>query len=113
MMYTRNPDDPHAAPDVPHGYGGNAFREEEHAKQLEEDIPVSNHAVPPRHEKRPPPRRPWFALPDFRHFDLHSFLSGDLLLIAVALLLVTGRDDDCEEEDHDLWLLLLLLYFMK
>ncbi len=124
-MYTRDYPKESAQGDVPCGYGGCAFPPE-----------------PPREDCCPPPEPPCCPPPkcDCReHEDCHkpkcgkkdssllsrflpgglfgggikSFLSGDLLLVVLAVLLVTGDSDGCEEEDNDLWLLLLLLYFMK
>ncbi len=118
MMYTRD-FSPDAHNDIPSGYAGNAFPPTQDAPQ-DNDLPPAD-AIPAGatpHHRPPPPHRhdtgllSRLSLSRLGDLNLGSLLSGDLLLIAVALLLVMGGDDDCEDSG-DLWLLLLLLYFMK
>ncbi|MDD6981019.1 MAG: hypothetical protein PUJ21_04670 [Clostridia bacterium] len=111
---------------VPPGYGGSAFlsssgAEEEPDTQAppRESEPVFQKAEtdePPCKETSCAPRgcshRPsLFGKWKFPGMD--GLFSSDLILIALSLLLLTGRGDDCEEKDDDFWLLLLLIFFMK
>lgn len=112
-MYSRD----FHADSVPPGYGGNAFTSQPPCEDVPEDAAPRCCPEPP--PPPPPPRKPSRRPPLFPLRDklyaggVGDLLSGDILLIAVAALLLTGRGEGCEEEDHDLWLLLLLIYFMK
>lgn len=113
-MYSRD----FHADSIPPGYGGNAFPPQPSREEVPEDS-ASRGCSDPLPPPSPPPRKPSRRPPLFPLWDklyaggIGDLFSGDLLLIAVAALLLTGRGEGCEEEDHDLWLLLLLIYFMK
>ena len=80
------------------------------------EIPEPPECGAPKPPRPPKPPRRGLLPPRWEKFcteKIGEFWNGDLLLLAVAILLLTGRGDDCEEQDDDLWLLLLLLYFMK
>ncbi len=121
-MYTSGHTNRDDSPEVPHGYAGSAFSDMRHEPPTQ-DVNHNEEAIPTggrhthrkhAHGHRSPGWLSLFSGGRFPGLDFRSFLSGDLLLIAVALLLVAGdKDDGCEAEDNDLWLLLLLLYFMK
>ncbi len=113
-MYTRDYEQPPQPREVPSGYAGSAFTQEEAAREPAGDTQEAS-ACACHPQKR---RKQNFFLdrllpPSLSQFDLRGFLTGDLLLIVLALLLVTGGEGDCEEDDHDIWLLLLLLVFIR
>lgn len=114
-MYSRD----FHADSIPPGYGGNAFPTQPPCTEEPEDTaprgcPEAPPPPPPQPPRKPLRRPPLFPLWDKLYTNgVGDLLSGDLLLIAVAALLLTGRGEGCEEEDRDLWLLLLLIYFMK
>lgn len=90
------------AREVPPGYRGETFREEPCAPEAP---PAACEAVACRKNH---------CLRDlFGQWDWKEFLTGDLLLIALALLLFFSKDGDGCEKDEDLWLLILILFFLK
>ncbi len=117
-MYTRSFSND-APGDIPTGYAGSAFSKQEAIPPAEQDLSPADteETVTPTHarpsKRGEPSLLSRLSLSRLGDVNLKSLFSSDLLLIAVALLLVTGDDDGCESEDSDLWILLLLLYFMK
>ncbi len=112
-MYTRE-----SSHDIPSGYAGNAFppmeeRPPQEPSPPEEDsVAVGAHPHPPRRGHDAGSWLSRLSLSRIGDINLKSLFSSDLLLIAIALLLVTSKEDDCEDSG-DLWILLLLLYFMN
>lgn len=105
-MYTRAYSPP--PQELPLGYGGEAFSQE------------APECAPTQEPQDTPPCAPtmgrgkgWNLSHLFSHINLRELFSGDLLLIAIALLLFLGNEEDDCERDEDLWLLLLLLFFLK
>ena len=107
--------------EVPEGYGGNAFCERAQAAPS----PACNTGDPQEMEAVPTQGQMHGALPLARlfslfggakgggHLSLRSIWDGDLLILALAVLLFITKDEECEAEDEHLWLLLLLVFFMK
>ncbi len=106
-MYTRPYPQDQTPP--PTGYGGCMYQEESCSPLPDPVCPAPCEDAPTAKEKQKEGLlSKW--LPD----GLRGFLTGDLLLPAIALLLIASGDEgDCETQDNDLWLLLLLLYIMK
>ena len=93
---------------LPPGDRGETFREEGCACREEPPCVQEPSCV---QEQPTCPKRGLHRL--FSHMNWKEFLSGDLLLIAIAILLFfNDGGDDCEK-DEDLWLLLLILFFLK
>ena len=95
--------------DLPDGYGGETFSPPSEPDPVRES--EERREGPPAVEAGKRSRSRLSSL--LPGVNWREFLSGDLIILAVAILMLLDNGDDCEEEDNDLWLLLLLLYFMK
>ncbi len=95
--------------EIPRGYAGCAFDTAPKCDSQSEEVSASAKDTPV-----PGLLSSLFPLRGgslFSGFSWRNLLDGDLLLIAIAILLLSSEEgNDCDEH---LWLFLLLLYFMK